>query len=196
MLDLRYGTGDFDSLTSRAVLLGNVMASLPVRQYIARRADIPADVIRASTPLTPDFPRPAAVAGEEKKTSDILRSTDQYRLSIQANPTVPILEVYAQAPSAEAAAKLANASVDGLRDYIDDVAADQGVAVGQQAQLSQLGRAHGGVINHGVRPQALVLTFLIVFTVACAAILFISRVRTGWRFASMFDGSGTEQMKT
>lgn len=188
VLDLRYARGDIDSLTSRALLLGNVMASAPVRAYIARRAHVPADVIRASTPVTPDYPRPAAVVGEERKTSDILRSTDQYRLSIRANPTVPIIEIYAQAPSAKAAQSLANAAVDGLRDYIADVATQNGVAQAQRAQLLQLGRARGGVINPGVRVQALLLTFGFVFLLSCGAILFVSRVRAGWRLSQASEG--------
>lgn len=182
-LDIRYGSGDFRSLTDRAVLLGNVMASAPVREYIARRAHVPAEVIRASTPLTPDFPRPRAAAGDEKKTSDLFRSTDQYRLNIQANPTVPILDVYAQAPSAKAAEELANGAVEGLRDYLDDVAQDQGVRSDEQARLTQLGQARGTVINDGVRVQVLVLTLLFTFLICAAAVLFVGRVREGWRLA-------------
>ena len=37
-------------------------------------------------------PRRSTEPGSEKRASDILRSTDQYRLDIQANPSVPILE--------------------------------------------------------------------------------------------------------
>ena len=179
VLDIRYGSGDFTALTDRAVLLGNVMASAPVREYIARRAGIPADEIRASTPLTPDFPRPRAAEGEQKRTSDLLRPTDEYRLNIQSDPTVPILDVYAQAPTAKAAAELANGAVDGLRDYLDDVGGEQGVRAAEQARLTQLGRARGAVINSGVRLQVLLLTFFFVFALCCAATVFIGRVRHG-----------------
>jgi hypothetical protein len=188
-LDIRYGTGDFAALTDRAVLLGNIMASAPVREYIARRAKIPADVIRASTPLTPDFPRPRATEGEQRRASDLLRSTDQYRLNIQANPTVPIIDVYAQAPTAKAAEELANGAVDGLRDYIDATGQKLRVGSEEQARLTQLGRAHGTLINSGVHLQVLLLTFVFVFAVCAAAALFISRVRLGWRLAEQFDES-------
>src|SRR3954451_24455411 len=40
LLDLRQRTFTFEAMTNRAVLLGNVMASLPVRDYIARRARV------------------------------------------------------------------------------------------------------------------------------------------------------------
>ena len=40
ILDLRQGTSNIESLNNRALLLGNVMASLPVRAYIGRRAHV------------------------------------------------------------------------------------------------------------------------------------------------------------
>ena len=187
LLDIRYGSGDFDSLTARGVLLGNLMASEPVRAYIARRAHLPAGVIRATTPLTPDFPRPLAAEGERKRQSDLLRSTDQYRLNIQANPTVPIVTVYAQAPSAGAAETLANAAVDGLRDYLK--ASGTRAPEDDQPLITQLGRAHGTVINGGVRVEALVLTFGVVFALACAVTVFVGRVRRGWRAAGALEGT-------
>ena len=185
VLDTRYGSGDFDSLTARAVLLGNLMASEPVRAYIARHAKVPAEVIHATTPLTPDFPRPLASEGQDKSQTDLLRSTNQYRLNIQANPTVPIVDVYAQAPNAKAAEDLANGAVDGLREYLDEAIKGQaGVSAAEQPRITQLGRAHGVQINDGVRVQAPLLTFLFVFGLCCAATMFISRVRRGWSLAS------------
>jgi hypothetical protein len=184
VLDLRQGTSDFQSMTNRAVLLGNVMASLPVREYIARRSHVPGELITATTPLTRDFPRPVADAENQKQTSDLLKSTDEYRLNIQANPTVPVLDVYAQAPTKQSAEALANAAVDGLKDYLGDVARIQGIGEAQQVRLSQLGRARGGVINGGVRIQAAVLAFLFAFGVSSAAVIFVSRVRRGWQQGS------------
>lgn len=184
VLDIRYGTGDFDSLTARAVLLGNLMASLPVREYIARRAHVPAEAIRATTPLTPDFPRPPAGVGEAKSQRDLLRSTNQYRLNVQANPTVPIIEVYAQAPTARAARELADGAVDGLRDYLAvEVGRAKRLSADEQPRLTQLGRAHGVEINRGVRMQVIALTFTFVFALCCAASLFVARVRRGWILA-------------
>jgi hypothetical protein len=197
VLDIRYGTGDFDSLTARGVLLGNLMASAPVREYIARRAHIPAGVIRATTPLTPDFPRPLASEGEQKRQSDLFKSTDQYRLNIQANPTVPIVDVSAQAPNAKAAQELANGAVDGLRDYLAVEAGNvQGLSGDAQPRLTQLGRAQGVVINRGVRLQALVLSFCFVFALCCAVTLFAGRVRRGWGEARALERRAVAEAQT
>jgi len=118
IIDLRTDTYDLTSLTSRADLIGNVMASAPVREYIARRAAVDPLRIQAVSPITANVPRSLVEPGSEKRASDILRSTDQYRLDIQASPSVPILSISSQAPNKEAAERLANGAVDGLRDYL------------------------------------------------------------------------------
>jgi hypothetical protein len=187
VLDLRQGTSEISAMTNRALLLGNIMASRPVRQFIGRRAGVPAEVIQAATPLTSEFPRPMAEAGNEKHTTDILRSTEQYRLSIRANPTVPIILVYAQAPTKEVAERLANGAVDGLRDYLGAVADAQQIGVPEQVRVEQLGRAHGAVINKGVGIQAGLLSFIFVFSVSGAALVFLSRVRRGWAVAKQAE---------
>ncbi len=180
VLDLRQDLFDITSMTNRAVLLGNIMASPPVLAYVGRRAQVPPDVIRAVTPRTPNSPRPLVEPGQGKKSSDLLRSTDQYRLNIEANPSVPILKVYSQAPSARAAGELANAAVDGLRDYLDQRAAARGLQRDKQVRLVQLGRARGAIINDGIRLDVMVLTFLTTFALCAMAAIFMSRVRRGF----------------
>jgi len=195
VLDLRQGSSEMEKMTSRAVLIGNVMASPPVLRYIGDRAGVPAAAIRAQPPLTPDFPRPLSGFGEDPETKDLLKSTDQHRLNITANPTVPILQVYAQAPSAEAAATLANASVDGLRDYLEDTARTKGTPTKDVVRLQQLGRASGTVINPGIRPQLIVLAFLIVFGLCAATAVLIDRMRRGWREAAKARRAAGEEAR-
>jgi hypothetical protein len=180
ILDLRQETYDIDSLKNRAVLVGNVMASPPVRGYIARRAHVPDEALQIVTPRTPAEPRARAELGSKKGPGDILESTDQYRLDIQANPTVPVLDVYAQAPTAKASEELANAAVDGLGDYLRELAGSERTPAEMQARLRQLGRAHGEVINDGVKLQVAVVVFLLVFAISSAAVVVVSRVRRGW----------------
>lgn len=195
LTDLRQTLFEIESMTNRAVLLGNVMASQPVLAYIARRAGVPPDAIRAQTPRTPNSPRPLATPANERKASDLLRSTNEYRLSIEADPSVPVLKVYAQAPSARAAEELANASIDGLRDYLAQEARSQGLAPDKQVRLQQLGRADGSVINEGVRLQASLLAFLAVFGLAAAAAIFMSRVRRGWEQAARTEAASRARQR-
>jgi hypothetical protein len=183
VLDLRQDTSDVGSLTNRAVLIGNVMASAPVRAYIGHRAGVPGEDIRATTPRTPNAPRPFETPENKKKAADLLASTDQYRLNIEANPTVPVLKIYAQAPSALAAGELANASVDGLRDYLAQVARSQRIPPSKRVRIEQFGRARGTVVNGGVSLQATTIAFVFFFAVSAAAAIFVSRVRRGFKLA-------------
>jgi hypothetical protein len=187
LLDLRRDTYSLEGLTNRAVLLGNVMASDTVRRSIAQRAGVPADVLSVEAPLTPESPRPRVQAGQEKTASDILESTDQYRLSIQANPSVPVLDIYSQTPTAGSAEKLANAAVDELKAYISDLATEEQTPAEEQIRLVQLGRAEGAVINGSVHWQVALLAFFLTFAVACATVLFVWRVRQGWLLAARFE---------
>jgi len=180
VIDLNSQTDDIRSITNRALLVSNVMGSAPVRDYIVRRAGVPAGILQVSTPVTPAWPRPLAQGSKPKRTGDILASPDQYRLSLQSNPTVPIIDVYAQAPTADAAEQLANGTVAGMQDYMRDLSRQQAIPDRQQVRLEQLGLAKGSVINSGVSTNVALLSFLLVLAVSCAAVLFISRVRRGW----------------
>jgi hypothetical protein len=180
VLDLRVDTGNFDSITNRALLVGNVMATAPVRQYIAHRAGVDGSVLQVASPVTPAWPRPLASSGK-RRTSDLLKSPEEYRISIQVNPTVPIIDVYAIAPTTRAAEHLANGAVDGMRDYLRALGAQQGVPAVQQIHLEQLGQARGGLVNRGAGAKVATLTFVIVLALSAVALLFVSRVRRGWR---------------
>lgn len=187
MLDLRQNAYNFAGLTDRAVLLGNVIASPPVRAAIARRARVPFDLLRVAPPLTAKQPRPLAEGGNKRRTNDILKSNDQYRLSIRANPTVPVLDIYAQAPTAKTAENLANAAVDGLRAHLTGLAGSERTPPAEQIRLVQLGRARGAVINGGVEWQVALLAFVLTFAAACATSIFLSRVKQGWRMAGLSE---------
>ena len=141
-------------------------------------------------PLTPKQPRALAEAGNERHTSDILKLNDQYRLSIQANPTVPILHIYAQTPTAESAAVLANAAVNSLRSYIEGIAGRVGRAPGARPDglRAELGRAKGEVIDDGAAWWAALLAALFTFGASCATVIFFRRVQEGWRRAARAEG--------
>lgn len=183
LLDPPQSTADVEAMSNKAVLLGNVMASVPVRTLIALRADIPPDRIRTVAPITADFPRPVANEANQKRTSDLLTSREEYRLSVEVAPNVPILQIHAQAPTVASSQRLANAAVDGLGDYLGLLATTQGIGPEEQMHLEQLGRAQGRVINDGAGVQAAVLAFLAVFAATAVAGVFISRVRRGWSAA-------------
>ena len=184
ILDLREDTYSLQGLTNRTVLLGSVMASAQVRQTIARLAGVPIQSLQIQAPLTPSQPRATADAAHQKKVSDILRSTDQYRLALEANPTVPILDIYAQTPDPKSAAKLADSAVTALRLHLATLAAADRTPGNDQIRLRQLGPARGAVINNGVDLQVVFVVFFLTLGLACASLVAFSRVRDGWRLAA------------
>jgi|SRR4051794_3243734 hypothetical protein len=180
VLDLSEQVADIESLTNRALLVGNLIGSAPVRESIARRVGIPADRLQVAAPLTREWPRAMQQAGTKRSTSDILRSPDEYRINVRANPTVPVLEISTVAPTAADAARLANGAVLGTEDYLRSVAAREAIAPARQTKLEQLGVAKGGVINQGVSVKVALLSFLLTLTVSCIGVLALARIRAGW----------------
>ena len=96
-----------------------------------------------------------------------------------------MLDIYSQAPNAKSAEVLANAAVDSLRTYLNEVAMVQETPPNEQIKLLQLGRAQGKVINKGIEWQVVFVTFLLAFAASCATVIFIARVREGWRSAAL-----------
>ena len=187
LVDARQDTHGLDALTNRALLLGNVMASPQVRTDIATRAHIPFDKLQVVPPITAKQPRVLAEAGHERHTSDILKLNGQYRLYIKANPTVPFLQIYAQSPDADSAAALANAAVGGMQAYLAELGTSTDTPTTQQIRLMQLGKAEGAVINHGIRWRVAFLAFALAFAVSLATVIWVRRVREGWRLATLTE---------
>jgi hypothetical protein len=56
-----------------------------------------------------------------------------------------------------------------------------------QIRPVQLGRATGVVINEGARWQLAFLAFVLTLAVSCATVIFLARVRAGWRQAALSE---------
>ncbi len=168
------------SLSNRALIIGNVMASLPVREYIAEQAGVPLSKVRVEPPLTPEQPRPVADSAHDPHITDLFKRPDEYRISVQATPMAPVLNLYAVAPTPEAARALTTSAVEGLRIYLSSLDESQKVPAGSQVRLERLGVAQSGAIASGASFQLGLLTFLFVFALGCIGILALERVRRGW----------------
>lgn len=184
LVDLGVDVNSFKSLSQIANGLGQIMATPGVRPYIAKRAGLRADQIATTAPVTVSVPRVVTEPDSERRASDLLSSADQYRLEIQVSPDVPILDINTEAPSPEEAKRLANAAVLGLDDFLKTKGLDAGLPEARLVRLEQLGEPRAGVINAGASVQVALLSFLVVFAIACATVLFVSRLRRGLREAA------------
>lgn len=190
LVDLREDSYGIDALSRRAVMMGTLLASASVRDHIARRAGIDPALLRTSAPATPEQPRAVAVPGSQPRVSDLLRSAEGYSLSFRVTPNVPILDVYAEAPTTAKAERLADAALAGLTDYLDEVAVREGTDPGARVELRQLGAASGGIVNGGARFRWAALTFALAFAVSGGLIVFFARARRGWKTAAMARSAG------
>ena len=154
---------------------------------IAQRANVPAALLRIQGPITVHVASLPLTAQDTRSISDILKSNEQYRIQIDANPTVPMLDIYAQTPTAASAAALANAAADELKAYLTGLATRQAVPTKDQIRVEQLGRATGIVLNPGVRYQLALLVFILTFLLASATTFFISRIRAGWQLEALSE---------
>lgn len=181
ILNLHATADDFGSLQARAALIGNLMATDPVKSEIARLMGIAPSQIQATSPVTANVPQTFIEPGRGASASDLLASADHYKLQLQVDPSVPVLHVYAQAPSGPAAVALANDSVKGLELYLGSLSTRQGLDPAQHVALTQLGGAYGGVINGGVSKEIALLVFVTAFAGVLFAAALMRRFMIGFR---------------
>lgn len=166
------------ALLNRAVLLGNVLASPHSRSVLAGQLHVPIAEVEVTAPGTPQYPLPNPDVDHSRKVTDMLHYNDLYRVSFEVNSTVPVVDIYTEAPSVAAAEHLANASVTVLRSYVASAAAASNTPVADRVTLTQLGSAQGGITNPGAGLQLAALAFCFGLV---ATRLLIALVPRAWR---------------
>lgn len=128
---LSTGTGitNYDWLNNGALLLGNILTSDPGDAYVARAAHVPVTSITFDDPQSYFSPSPDALPKP---------GTPPYTVSAVSDPSVPVVDVYATAPSQAMALRLADAAYAGLHDYLTG----PGSTGTFQLQITQLGHGH------------------------------------------------------
>jgi O-antigen ligase len=164
-----------DGLTKRGQLYVDIIASPPVLERVAKRMGIATNRLGAVSRVTGDLPHALTEPDSEKRASEIRNSRYPYRLEVQARPDAPIIDIYSQAPTTRAAERLGDAAVASMRHYLSNLAASQGFSNPEPVRLRQLEPARGGVVNSMAGPVIAVLSFVVFFAIACAALLFVIR---------------------
>jgi hypothetical protein len=165
------------ALLNRAVLLGNVLASPHSRSVLANQLRVPITSLEVTAPGTSQYPLPNPDVDHTRKVTDMLHYNDQYRISYEVNSTVPVVDLYSEAPSVGGAVRLANASVRLLRSYVDAAATTSKTPAADRVTLTRLGSAQGGITNPGVSLQLAALAFALGVVAARLLIAVIGRVR-------------------
>ena len=165
------------SLVKRAELYGRLLTSPPVRERVAARAGVPVDRLSGLARTTGNVPTALTEPGSERRASDIRASGASHRIETQGRPGTPVLDVYTQAPTPDEALRLANVSVDALRDYLEALARRQGHDAAKIPHLRQLGTARGGAVGAKMPLVIAVLTFVVAFGLTAGGLWYLIRLR-------------------
>jgi capsular polysaccharide biosynthesis protein len=172
---------DVGPLVARASVLAPLMTSLPVRQAIATAAGVPVSAIYTAAPLNGDGTIFATEPSAAQRSQQLLGENLGLRLSISANAGTPTIAISAQATSAQAAIRLANAAATGFINYMKTSEAAENIPVRDRTVLRQLGEAEGGTIGSGTNIGLVVLAFFGVMIVWMVLVVVGSSVAENLR---------------
>jgi hypothetical protein len=178
----------FEGQAKRGDLIANAMASRQLLEATGRLAEIDPNSITATAELNEGVPRAFSEPGSERRADEILDSHDPYRLDIQARPTVPIIDIYSQAPSVEQAERLANASIEAANRYLVGLAGGSHGGGRPPVTLIQLGKAQGGSLEPAAPFEIAALTFLVTFAMTFGLLFLLIQIRRGWMRAGRVAG--------
>jgi hypothetical protein len=173
----------YEAGVNRALLVGNIVISPAVVDGVAAKLGLSPDAIRGAPPVTANVPAALIQPGGGGGPLDILAWPDHYKVEVQADPTVPILHLYTQAPTAARAVELANALAQGVTGYLQQSQQRDGIPVDQRVDLEQLGTAQGGDVKTGAELQMVLLVFGSVFVLLLWLAAAAARVRRSWAAA-------------
>ena len=174
--------GDITGFATRANVFARLMTSSEALQYIGKAAGIPGNEINANGPVETDGSAAASHAATQIQSGQALPFPGIYKLSFVQNPSLPTIDIYAQAPSTKQAIALANGAVSGFAKFIEQLDGDS-VTHGQRINLTQLGPATGGTVDATASKKIAVLIFVGVLAAWCALVLSVSRLRAQIRAA-------------
>ena len=185
VVDLGGKTGaDIRTLAARANLLASLMTSSPIKDEIARRAHVPADLL-----VTPSSAQPGPGATGATDVSGTVSAEDPRAYVLRTSvPTlesgeVPIIAVDTRAPDAERAQVLADQAIAVLRAHLEDIAGNEAVPARRRVTIRELGPARSTVRIEGPSRLMAFVVMLFIFGAGCGAILGIAHLARGLQLA-------------
>jgi hypothetical protein len=171
------------SLPTRAHALGDMAASPEVLDDIARAAGIPASKIAVDAPLWTQLQRDQQWDTGPKRASQIVVEGDPYRITLNNAPPAAVIDVTAQAPTTQAAARLARAVAVGLNTYVSQLQATARTPFYARYNVRQLAPVSVGPATSAGVANVAGFTFLTVLLLWCGALLAVSAVARDLRAA-------------
>jgi hypothetical protein len=169
-----------DAVGTRATLLASIISTSPVKNAIAARVGERADQLvvlgpQAGGGTSAPSGAAAAVAANGREAQII---------SIRTDPTLPVISIDTQAPTAEGAIRLADGAAAGLQDYLSTVVKTQKVPRARRLVLRQLGTPEVGISVRGPRKAYGVALALFLLVLACGVIVLLPGIVRALRAAA------------
>jgi hypothetical protein len=180
-------------LQARATVYANFMASPSVLQLIGEKAGIPGDQIYAAGPIDPLVPRIVQEPTAVQRNVEITGEATPYRLNFNDDPNLPQIGIYSQAPTTAEAVRLAEASVQALKQYLAGLQSSENIPPQSRAVIRQLGSANGHVVDGGIGKALACIVFLSVFLFWCVMSLVVVRFRQSWRESAVLAEQGDDR---
>lgn len=172
---------DTNPLIFRAMTYANLMAGPAGVQLTARYSGVPADQIYATGPVDPNEQRVQQEPLATERNYQITGESKPYQLDFYMDQTVPIVYVYAVAPTARQAYSLAGGAITGLRQYARNVEVQQHVGWRQRVVIRQIGHPSVGLVDPGVGKKLAGLIYILTLIAWCVIVLLVARLRARWR---------------
>jgi hypothetical protein len=176
----------FDTLGTRAGLIASLMVDGPIKASIARRAGVRSQQING---LSDSAAEDTAAETAPNRRSNVLTTSV---VTNSSGGELPLVAIEAHAANAAAAARLAEAAVTGLRDYLDSKAALQKIPEARRLRVSGLGAPQARDVARGPRRLFALAAAMFVFVAGCAAIVVFSSLAGAWRAAAEEEAAATQ----
>ena len=174
----------FEALQLRAGIYAQLIRTAPIRDQIARKLGIPPEAITAEgpTPVKAGNAPSGDAAGPQRgqrtdaspRANQLVNEGKVYRIFTRPQSSIPMISIQTQAADAETAARLADASVVSLQEYIGRRQREQKVPRDRQVTIQKLDKPAAGVLTTSASLKTAVLVFLGVFFGACVLVILAS----------------------
>lgn len=172
-----------EPLADRANVYARLAASPSIRELIGEEAGIDPALIDVSGPYNPEGERVLREPTAERRAIQLRAERMSYRLRFDTEPNeaVPIVLIYAQAPTVPAAESLADAGASGLSRFLMSIQEADGLEEAKRLRIEPIGEAVGGVVNPGVDRQIAALVFVATLLGWSVLAMIVSRIRRALR---------------
>jgi capsular polysaccharide biosynthesis protein len=174
-------------LISRAGVFAQVMTSQAVLHSIAVTAGVPEREITAQGPYSGSAESQDTIVPAEARSNQLVAEHALYRLSFVAQLNEPVITASVQAPTPEAAAKVADAIYPGVQRYVQAMQHEGHTPEADRVTLRALGPAQSGSVNGHSRATIMVAAFLAILILGLLSILGLESVRRRDRELEQLD---------